>query len=214
MNKPLLVLLCLVSFSYCSGIKDVTCGSIIKLKHKTGFYLHSHEVKYGTGSHQQSVTCFPEATDSNSYWIVEAGLGNPPCSASEPIPCNSRIRLLHLNTKKRLHSHLFTSPLSGQQEVSCFDGLDTGDNWIIECDAKSGPTWRRDRAIRLRHEDTNNYLHSHDVSYNAPIHGQREVTCYQTKKDSNNLWKAEEGIYFGSWGSDEGEDGEEADDDL
>lgn len=38
----------------------VTCGSIIKLKHKnTKTRLHSHEVTYGTGSGQQSVTGFP-----------------------------------------------------------------------------------------------------------------------------------------------------------
>ena len=32
----------------------VTCGSVIKLQHEdTGFFLHSHEVNYGSGSKQQ-----------------------------------------------------------------------------------------------------------------------------------------------------------------
>ena len=44
----------------------------------------------------------------------------------EPVPCGSSIRLRHANTKNYLHSHLHLSPLSRQQEVSCFDGEDSG----------------------------------------------------------------------------------------
>ncbi len=39
------------------GQEMVTCGSLIKLRHaSTGFRLHSHQVAYGSGSGQQSVT--------------------------------------------------------------------------------------------------------------------------------------------------------------
>ncbi|KAL0226832.1 hypothetical protein P9112_014156 [Eukaryota sp. TZLM1-RC] len=192
----LLVVLVLVTVAHCEI--PVSYGSIIKLRHKTNFYLHSHEVKYGTGSHQQSVTCFPEPTDPNSYWLVEAGYTSEPFPTSTVVRCGSPIRLKHVNTGKRLHSHHFTSPLSHQQEVSAFDGDDSGDNWIIECDSKSNGVWWREKPIRLRHEDTGHWLHSHDVGYNAPIQGQREVTCFNNKKDANNLWRAEEGIYFGN----------------
>ena len=44
----------------------------------------------------------------------------------EPVPCGSDVRLQHANTKAYLHSHQHISPLSHQQEVSCFDGEDTG----------------------------------------------------------------------------------------
>ena len=39
----------------------VTCGSVIKLQHvATEHRLHSHQVNYGGGSGQQSVTGYPE----------------------------------------------------------------------------------------------------------------------------------------------------------
>lgn len=44
-----------------------------------------------------------------------------------PIACGSTIRLKHVNTKGYLHSHRdHASPLSRQQEVSCYDGQDSG----------------------------------------------------------------------------------------
>jgi dolichyl-phosphate-mannose--protein O-mannosyl transferase len=38
----------------------------------TGSRLHSHDVKYGSGSGQQSVTAVRNADDNNSYWQVKA----------------------------------------------------------------------------------------------------------------------------------------------
>lgn len=60
------------------------------------------------------------------------------------------IRLQHGATRKWLHSHLFYSPLSNNQEVSCFGdetNSDTGDWWHIEWDGK-GDKWQRDMPIR------------------------------------------------------------------
>lgn len=47
----------------------VTCGSLIKLRSelKEQFRLHSHDVKYGSGSGQQSVTA-ADSKKSSSYW--------------------------------------------------------------------------------------------------------------------------------------------------
>lgn len=51
-------------------IVQVTYGSVIKLQHeRTKFRLHSHEVPYGSGSGQQSVTSFPGVEDGNSFWV-------------------------------------------------------------------------------------------------------------------------------------------------
>ena len=36
---------------------------------RTRFRLHSHDVPYGSGSGQQSVTSFPNVDDANSYWV-------------------------------------------------------------------------------------------------------------------------------------------------
>lgn len=50
---------------------QVTCGSVIKLQHwQTGHLLHSHDIAYGSGSGQQSVTGFQGGDDSNSYWVI------------------------------------------------------------------------------------------------------------------------------------------------
>lgn len=73
----------------------------------------------------------------------------------EPIKCDSIVRLEHSATKKNLHSHLVSSPLSGKQEVSAYGEKgegDTGDNWIIIC---SNDFWERDDTIILKHIDTN-----------------------------------------------------------
>jgi len=71
---PFLGLGILVFFSHCliSLIVQVqvTYGTVLKLMHeKTKFRLHSHDVPYGSGSGQQSVTGFPSVDDSNSYWV-------------------------------------------------------------------------------------------------------------------------------------------------
>ena len=50
----------------------VTCGSIFKLRHVASlFRLHSHDIKYGSGSGQQSVTSVPQIDDMNSLWVLK-----------------------------------------------------------------------------------------------------------------------------------------------
>lgn len=50
---------------------QITYGTVLKLMHeRTKFRLHSHDVPYGSGSGQQSVTSFPNVDDSNSYWVL------------------------------------------------------------------------------------------------------------------------------------------------
>ena len=46
---------------------------------------------------------------------------------SKPIKCGAGLRLQHLNTWRFLHSHHFSSPLSGNQEVSAFGDGTNGD---------------------------------------------------------------------------------------
>lgn len=49
----------------------VTCGSVIKLRNVDyDVGLHSHDVRYGTGSGQQSVTGTEQREDVNSYWAI------------------------------------------------------------------------------------------------------------------------------------------------
>jgi dolichyl-phosphate-mannose--protein O-mannosyl transferase len=51
----------------------VTCGSVLKLQNVADpIRLHSHEVKYGSGSGQQSVTGMANSDDVNSHWQILA----------------------------------------------------------------------------------------------------------------------------------------------
>lgn len=118
----------------------MTCGSVVKLYNSDyKVRLHSHDVKYGTGSGQQSVTGTEVQEDVNSHWAIKAPTGKS-CSRGEPIKCGADIRLEHQATSKNLHSHHFSSPLSGNQEISCYgdDGEgDTGDHWNVICSGKT-----------------------------------------------------------------------------
>ena len=95
----------------------VTCGSAVKLKHvSTSYYLHSHEVAYGSGSGQQSVTAFPASDDAGSLWTLRA-TADGACRQGDKIALGSSLRLFHGPTGKWLHSHNHRSPLTQQQEV-------------------------------------------------------------------------------------------------
>ncbi|WOK95063.1 stromal cell-derived factor 2-like protein [Canna indica] len=176
---------------------QVTYGSVIKLMHeRTKFRLHSHDVPYGSGSGQQSVTGFPNVDDSNSYWIVKSS-SDSSAMQGDIIPSGTIVRLQHMRTRKWLHSHLHASPITGNLEVSCFgrdQDSDTGDFWRLEIEG-SGKTWRQNQRIRLRHVDTGGYLHSHDKKYTRIAGGQQEV-CGVHDKRPDNVWLAAEGVYL------------------
>eukprot|EP00850_Spirogloea_muscicola_P003881 SM000016S01869 [mRNA] locus=s16:280630:282137:+ [translate_table: standard] len=180
------------------GGEEVTVGSVLKLQHdKTGFRLHSHEVAYGSGSGQQSVTGFPSGDDSNSYWAVRCVNGDEECRQGDVVENGATIRLQHVATRKWLHSHLHASPLTHNFEVSGYgsDGQsDTGDHWKVETQDKA-KLWERGQKVRFMHVDTMAYLHSHDKKYGRPIAGQQEVCGLQVKK-ADNLWMTAEGVFF------------------
>ena len=120
LNSLLLVTLCWVG-EVMSKPQVVTCGSTVKLMnnaHKVR--LHSHDVKYGSGSGQQSVTGTVVKEDVNSHWTIKGQDDKQFCMRGEPVECGQKIRLEHLTTHRNLHSHHFSSPLSSQQEISAF----------------------------------------------------------------------------------------------
>lgn len=86
------------------------------------------------------------------------------CKQGQSIPHKAKIRLQHQATRRWLHSHLFKSPLTYNQEVSAFGddhNSDSGDVWQLELEDTSEGSWRRDKGVRLRHKDTGFYLISH-----------------------------------------------------
>ncbi|KAI9319458.1 MIR motif-containing protein, partial [Dichotomocladium elegans] len=151
----------------------------------------------GSGSQQQSTTAFPAADDNNSFWIVRAATGMQ-CSRGEPVPCGAVIRLQHANTKAYLHSHQHTSPLSHQQEVSCYNGVDSGDDWRVECTNSAGRYWTREEPIQLVHVDTKHYLSSNpNHKYGQPIPGQLEVAASKSSSKMTR-WVAQASFACGN----------------
>lgn len=178
---------------------QVTCGSAIKLAHApSGRLLHSHDVKYGSGSGQHSVTSVAARADPGSLWLVR-GLapapGSPaPCPPGTPVKAGASIRLQHAASGRWLHSHAFPSPLTRNQEVSAFGGpghSDEGDVWAVEAE-KGAASWARGAPVRLRHGASGAFLASPDRAYGHPIAGQHEV-CGRRGSDP---WTAEEGVYL------------------
>lgn len=215
------LLLAAVAFFFvlCAGdTLPVTCGSSIKLRHmSSSVRLHSHEISYGSGSAQQSVTGLKETVrpstaaasfattfsdaedvlqdDANSLWAIY-GTVAAPCAVGAPISNAAAVRLLHKATGKWLHTHKHRSPLSSQLEVSAYGSMeqsDAGDVWTVSTDEK---LWLRDEPVRLFSPNENCFLSSSSSKkYSRPIEGQQEVAC-SSKKTSDTEWATAEGIYF------------------
>lgn len=111
----------------------------------------------------------PHRENADSLWLVREGKSQPQCSPGQPMKCDSRIRLTHLQSNQNLHSSRdFHSPLSGQQEVHLYGNNGEGDfndDWILVC--KEGAMrwrhfWQRDSSqyIQLKHAETGAFLAS------------------------------------------------------
>ncbi|XP_031635752.1 stromal cell-derived factor 2-like protein 1 [Contarinia nasturtii] len=172
----------------------VTYGSVLKILNTDyNVRLHSHDVKYGTGSGQQSITGTELKEDINSHWTI-LNLTSASYQRGQPVKCGDTIRLQHLSTKKNLHSHHFQSPLSGNQEISCYgeDGVgDSGDNWKVIC---SDDVWNRSNSVKFQHIDTDAYLSVSGRTFGRPINGQMEIVGV-TNSYKSTEWKAAEGIF-------------------
>ncbi|KHJ93699.1 MIR domain protein [Oesophagostomum dentatum] len=183
---------------------EVTCGTVLKLMNvNDGSRLHSHDVKYGSGSGQQSVTAVQASDDVNSHWQIFPGMFSlswetlkESCKRGDSMKCGSTLRLKHLTTGCFLHTHHFIAPLSKQhQEVSCFGNdaqSDTGDNWQLVCDTEA---WMESEPVKFKHVDTGIYLALSGQQYGRPIHGQREVVGTDGLTNSGR-WKAAEGVFM------------------
>ncbi|KAH0511474.1 Stromal cell-derived factor 2 [Microtus ochrogaster] len=160
-----------------SDMAVVTCGSVVKLLNtRHNVRLHSHDVRYGSGSGQQSVTGVTSVDDSNSYWRIR-GKTATVCERGTPIKCGQPIRLTHINT------------------VSAFGEEGEGDyldDWTVLC---NGPYWVRDGEVRFKHSSTEVLLSVTGEQYGRPISGQKEVHG-MAQPSQNNYWKAMEGIFM------------------
>lgn len=173
----------------------VRYGATVKLRHAvTGNALHSHLLVYGHPgtSGQQQVTCYA-GNDDNDLWRMKGPDGQPDdFRFGQRAQHGDVIRLEHVLTTRNLHSHNgFPSPVTGQQEVTCFGESSIGDgndNWRVEIDG--GGQWNAERQVRLIHIGTDHALHSH-AGFSHPVWtvGQQEVTGFPGR-DINDLWSA------------------------
>mmetsp|Transcript_6278 Transcript_6278/g.15281 ORF Transcript_6278/g.15281 Transcript_6278/m.15281 type:complete len:222 (-) Transcript_6278:285-950(-) len=213
----LLLLLALASFALAESdgdleIKHVSYYSSFKLK-SSGFFLHSQSIQYGSGSGQQAVSGIAHAGQSGSLWMLKPESASPThkVNVGDPAKCGDIVRFEHVDTGANLHSHAFTSPLSGQQEVSGFgrrdENSDTGDRFELVCDDGGagvsaeemvGKMWRRDRAVTLRHVDTGKVVQVvPNKQYNDPIRGHVEVSATSNKYiTAKQRWTPDDGVFF------------------
>ncbi|KAL5112429.1 NAD-dependent protein deacetylase sirtuin-3 [Taenia crassiceps] len=183
-----------VLFCVVSGFSQYPFCVSVEVNIGYGVRLHSHDVSYGSGSKQQSVTGIKDVTDGGSYWQIKNEDKNDYPCRGEPVKCGQVVRLTHSASGKNLHSHHFQAPLSHNYEVSAFGnhGIgDEGDNWMVIC---SGSDWTRETVVKLRHLSTSGYLHVSGSTYSHPIPGQFEISSSNSVQGSS--WKVAEGVFI------------------
>jgi len=199
---------------YEGWMEPITMGSLMKIRHQnSGQLLHSHEISWGSGSQQQSVTAYPTLGDANSLWQLYSAFGSSGFKHAEAIKCGDIVRFKHVRTKRWLHSHSnHRAPLSGKQEVTCFgdeNHSDESDNWKVVCNKKASTNpditnwWRRGESFSLQHVATKHYLFTSKKSaftdsncgQNCPILGQFETSA-ASKKVKGARWISSHGFYF------------------
>ena len=198
---------------------DVMLGSRVSIRHHNthGGYLHSHNHMYPGGSKQQQITLYPHK-DENNVWLLENQTQPIDSNGAEikgieawdveakPVADGTVIRLYHLTTDRRLHSHDVRPPVSEadwQNEVSAygyegFEG-DANDLFRVEI-VKSlsdgalakGKVRTIETKFKLVHLMTGCSLFSHKVKLPDWGFDQQEVTCAKQGTLPNSIWYVEQ----------------------
>ncbi|KAK4555376.1 Dolichyl-phosphate-mannose--protein mannosyltransferase 1 [Recurvomyces mirabilis] len=204
---------------------DVAFGSRVSFRHHNtqGGYLHSHSHMYPAGSKQQQITLYPHK-DENNVFLLENQTQpinwalDPTGNTSFPGPLawdnldqpsfiedGSLIRLYHVVTDRRLHSHDVRPPITEaewQNEVSAygyegFEG-DANDLFRVEIvkslsDGAAAKTRLRtiQSKFKLVHIMTGCVLFSHKVKLPDWGFEQQEVTCAKGGTLPNSVWYIE-----------------------
>lgn len=199
---------------------DVVMGSRVSLRHHNtqGGYLHSHGHMYPTGSKQQQITLYPHK-DENNVWLLEnqtQPLGIDGEAIAGPSAWNNIttiniedgnvIKLYHITTDRRLHSHDVRPPVTEadwQNEVSAYgyEGFEGDANdlfrvEIIKSMSDGAEARKRVRTIqtkfKLVHVMTGCVLFSHKVKLPDWAYEQQEVTCAKGGTLPNSVWYVEQ----------------------
>ncbi|KAG0266367.1 hypothetical protein BG011_002487 [Mortierella polycephala] len=187
----------------------VAYGAKVTIRHlgTQGGYLHSHPFDYETGSKQQQVTLYPHK-DANNDWIIQKRDGSVPESL-EYVKNGDFIRLVHVKTSKRLHSHDQKAPVTENDnnfEVSGYgaEGFtgDSNDEWkfeIVDYDGKDKNAGENMHTLRskfkLAHANMACDLFSHKVKLPKWGFDQQEVTCMRSAVLAKTTWMVESNSY-------------------
>lgn len=199
---------------------DVVMGSRVSIRHVNtqGGYLHSHPLMYPGGSKQQQITLYPHK-DENNVWLLEnqtqpLNLQGEQINGTDawdnlPEPVYVKdgdvIRLYHMPTHRRLHSHDVRPPVTEadwQNEVSAYgyEGFEGDANDLFRVEIvkqKSSGALAKERLrtiqtkFRLVHIMTGCVLFSHKVKLPDWASEQQEVTCARGGTLPNSLWYVE-----------------------
>ncbi|KAF9949516.1 hypothetical protein BGZ72_008706 [Mortierella alpina] len=188
---------------------DVAYGATLSIRHlgTQGGYLHSHPSNYETGSKQQQITLYPHK-DNNNEWIIQKKDGTVP-GRLEYVKNGDIIRLLHVPTSKRLHSHQQKAPVTEDEnhfEVSGYGGEgfagDANDEWrveIVDFDGKNKKAGDQLHTLRskfkLVHVNMACDLFSHKVKLPKWGFEQQEVTCMRSAVLAKSTWIIESNAY-------------------
>ncbi|KAI9754020.1 MAG: hypothetical protein M4579_004896 [Chaenotheca gracillima] len=198
---------------------DVMLGSRVTIRHHNtqGGYIHSHQHMYPTGSKQQQVTLYPHK-DENNYFLLEnqtqpEGLTGPiegfrawdDLSPLAPIEDGMTLKLYHITTDRRLHSHDVRPPVSEaewQNEVSAYgyEGFEGDANDLFRVEIVKSMSDGTEAKKRLRtietkfkliHVMTGCSLFSHKVKLPDWGFEQQEITCAKGGTLPNSIWYIE-----------------------
>lgn len=204
---------------------DVAYGSRVSLRHHNtqGGYLHSHSHMYPTGSKQQQITLYPHK-DENNIWLLENQTMPEVLDPNGPKPEGPKawdnvgpiyiedgavIKLYHVTTDRRLHSHDVRAPVTEadwQNEVSAYgyEGFEGDANdlfrvEIIKSMSDGAEAKKRVRTIqtkfKLVHLMTGCVLFSHKVKLPDWAYEQQEVTCARGGTLPNSVWYIEGNVH-------------------
>jgi dolichyl-phosphate-mannose-protein mannosyltransferase len=156
---------------------------------------------------EQQITLYPHK-DTNNHWIIQKRDGSIP-STLEYVKHGDYIRLLHVPTSKRLHSHDNKPPVTETEnhfEVSGygsegFEG-DSNDEWRLEIldyadgDKTAGMELHTLRSkFKLVHPNMACDLFSHRVKLPKWGFEQQEVTCLRSAARPKTMWVIESNSY-------------------
>ncbi|PWW79919.1 Glycosyltransferase Family 39 protein [Tuber magnatum] len=192
---------------------DVAFGSRISIRHHNtqGGYLHSHNHMYPTGSKQQQITLYPHKDENNQFLLENETSPDTGIDGYDIItPPNlvfdgSAVKLYHMSTDRRLHSHDVRPPVTEeewQNEVSAYgykgfegDANDLFRVEIVKHLSDGSEAKKRLRTIqtkfKLVHVMTGCVLFSHAVKLPDWGFEQQEVTCAKGATLPNSVWYIE-----------------------